>query len=45
METFNPDMSKLINFLKNHGYEFKNIEYKPRFEDSARVIFEKNRKY
>jgi hypothetical protein len=41
MEPDNQDMPKIINFLKNDGYKFQNIEYNPRFGGSARAIFEK----
>ena len=41
MEPDNQDMPKIINFLKNDGYTFQNIEYNPRFGGSARAIFEK----
>ena len=41
MEPSNQDMPKLINFLKNDGYEFKRVNYNPQFGASARAIFEK----
>ena len=41
MEPDNQDMPKIINFLKNDGYKFQNIEYNPRFGGSARAIFSK----
>lgn len=41
MEASNQDMPKLINFLKNDGYEFQKVNYNPRFGGSARAIFEK----
>ena len=41
MEPSNQDMPKLINFLKNDGYEFQRVNYNPRFGGSARAIFEK----
>jgi len=41
MEPSNQDMPKLINFLKNDGYQFERVNYNPQFGGSARAIFEK----
>jgi hypothetical protein len=41
MEPPNQDMPKMIKFLQDNGYEFRNIDYNPRVEDRARAIFEK----
>jgi hypothetical protein len=41
MEDSNQDMPKIIKFLQDDGYKFKNIDYNPRFGGTARAIFEK----
>ena len=39
--TVNSDIRNIIHFLSTQGYQFKGIDYNPRFGASARAKFEK----